>query len=100
MIMLAGTGLIIQLRDDVVKKITFREPFNPFLLGKTKITNSKEEIYINVIGKPDETVFVPETPTSSRVIRLLQYKDKGVEILIQKDEQVGFTLTTVFDTRE
>jgi hypothetical protein len=70
---------------------------NALLIGKTKIIHSKDEIY-HLLGKPDETLFIPITPTSTLVYRLLQYKNKGVEVIIRKDEQNGFTLTDVFDS--
>ena len=96
-IRLFDVGLIIQLRDGEVRKMTFKEPMNALLIGKTKITHSKDEIYF-IVGKPDETLFIPVTPTSTLVYRLLQYKDKGVEVIIRKNQQNGFTLTDVFDS--
>ncbi len=96
---LFDTGLIIQLRDGKVRKITVKQPFNPFLQGETKITHTKEEIY-HLLGKPDETLFVPITPTSVLIYRLLQYKDKGIEVIIRKQEQNGFTITDVFDSKD
>jgi hypothetical protein len=95
---LQKTGLIIQLRDNQVRKITFKKPFNKFLKGKTKIIHTKDNMYINVLGKPDEIFFIPETPTSVKAFRLFQYKDLGVEVMIDKDKQTGFTITDVFDS--
>ena len=61
---LEETGIIIQLRDNVVRRITLRKPFNEFLTGKTKITHTKDEIYTDIIGKPDEIFIIPETPVA------------------------------------
>lgn len=90
-------GLIVQLRDGKVRKMALKEPMNALLIGKTKIIHTKEEIYF-LVGKPDETLFVPITPTSALVYRLLQYKEKGIEVIIRKDQENGFTITDVFDS--
>lgn len=94
---LFDTGLIVQLRDGKVRKMTLKEPMNALLIGKTKIVHSKDEIYF-LVGKPDETLFIPVTSTSALVYRLLQYKEKGIEVIIRKDQENGFTITDVFDS--
>lgn len=89
---LSDTGLIIQLKDDRVIAFTFKQSFNPLLIGKTKIVHSKEDIYLQVLGKPDNILFVPITPMSALAYKVLEYQDKGVYVLLRKDEQNGFTL--------
>lgn len=92
---LSDTGLIIQLKDNSVIAFTFKQPFNPLLIGKTKIVHSKEDIYLQVLGKPDNILFVPITPTSVQAYKVLEYQDKGVYVLLKKNEQNGFTLRSI-----
>ena len=86
---LNGTGLILQFKNKILKKITIREPFNEYLIGKTKIIHSKDEIY-NIFGAPDEMKFVPIHQGSTIVFRNNMYKDKGLEIYIRKNKEIGF----------
>ncbi len=92
---LSDTGLIIQLKNDVVVGFTFKQSFNPLLIGKTKIIHSKEEIYLDVLGKPDNIYFIPLTPTSAQAYKVLEYKEKGLYVLLRKDEENGFAIRSI-----
>ena len=91
------TGLIIQLINNQARKITVKQPFNIHLVGTTKIEHTKDEIYFT-LGKPDEIYIVPESPGSSKAFRLLQYQMKGIEVLIDRNEETGFSITNNFYT--
>ena len=92
---LFDTGLIIQACADIVKKLTIRQPFNPLLQGKTRVIHTKEDIY-HLVGKPDDTLFVPISPSSVIALRVIQYKNQGLEFFFRRDDEVGFVLTNTF----
>ena len=85
------TGLILQFENKILKKITIREPFNEYLIGKTKIIHSKDKIY-NIFGVPDDLKLIPINEGSPIVFRNNIYKDKGLEIYIRKNKEIGFGL--------
>ena len=88
---LNGTGLILHFENNVLKRITFREAFNPYLVGKTKIQYSKAQIY-GLFGVPDDVKFVPVRQESALVFRDYVYAAKGLEIFIRKNQQFAFSL--------
>tara|TARA_Y100000310_G_scaffold138289_2_gene137203 strand:+ start:17691 stop:18278 length:588 start_codon:yes stop_codon:yes gene_type:complete len=83
---LKETGIIIHFVDDAVKRITLKKPFNEFLVGKTKIANSKTEI-LNALGVPDSIEKVPVSQGSALLMNLYSFEDRGIEILVRKQEQ-------------
>jgi len=85
------TGLIITSDNDVVTSITIREPFDEFLLGKTKTNYTKDKIY-GMFGIPDKTIFTPIEEGSFIVIRIMRYSSKGIEFIIRKENVIGFSL--------
>lgn len=87
------TGLILHFKDKILNKIAIREPFNVYLIGKTKISHSKDEIYA-IFGAPDDLKFVPISEGSFIVFRNNIYKEKGLEIYIRKNKQIGFGLVS------
>ena len=91
---LSDTGLIIQMKDGKVNQLTFKQPFNPYLIGSTQIKHGKEEIYLSILGKPDNIFFIPMTANSALAYKILEYKERGLYILLRKDEQNGFALRT------
>src|SRR3989344_2580913 len=79
-------GLVVHLENGIVERITFKQPFNKYLKGKTRIVPEygKEELF-NLFGKP----------TSKRVMKPFQiynYEDRGLEILFHEEGWDGFTL--------
>ena len=103
---LPGTGLIIQLKNNRVTRITIKKPFNQLLMGNTTIDHSKEEVYFSLgLGKPDNIFIVPEQAlnsahlgqgTSAKAFRLFQYFSRNtLEIIINKDEQEGLSFTSI-----
>jgi len=90
-IKLNQTGLIIHLKNGKVKRITMREPFNAYLVGKTKINHDKAEIY-SILGKPDDLKHVPISQGSPIVYRLLEYYKKGIEVTMRRGMQNGLGL--------
>ena len=103
---LPETGLIIQLKNNRVTRITIKKPFNLLLMGNTTISHSKEEVYFSLgLGKPDNIFIVPEQAlhtanldqgTSAKAFRLFQYfSHNTLEIIINKDEQEGLSFTSI-----
>jgi len=88
---LKETGLIVSLEANIVTSITIRKPFNKYLVGKTIIDYTKDNIY-NIFGIPDKTIFTPIEEGSFVVIRLMRYSNKGIEFIIRKNEVLGFSL--------
>jgi len=84
------TGLILHFENKFLTRITIKEPFNIYLKGKTKINYTKDEMYM-MFGKPDDIKFVPISPNNVLVYRLYVYLDKGLEFIIRKNKQNGFT---------
>ncbi len=79
-------GLVVHLENNVVERITFKEPFNKYLKGKTKIVPeyTKEELF-NLFGEPtSKTIMDPFT--------VYHYEDRGLEILFNEKGWNGFTL--------
>ncbi len=85
------TGLILHFEKNVLKRITFREPFNAFLVGKTKIGYTKAETY-SMFGVPDEVNHIPVSPGNILLFRQNIYVAKGLEIYIRKNQQFGFAI--------
>ena len=83
---LSETGMIIHLVDNKVKRITLKEPFNEFLVGKTKIANTKTEI-LNALGVPDKIEKIPVSQGSALVMNLYSFEDRGIEVAVRKQEQ-------------
>jgi len=88
---LEKTGLIIHTRSGIIKSINFKEPFNKFLKGKTKVDYKKEEIYW-MFGKPDELTKVPLTENSILMITNIKYKNQGLVFSIRKNKVIGFSI--------
>jgi hypothetical protein len=88
---LEGIGLIIQINNGFVQSITVREAFNKHLIGETKIGKEKKDIYLS-FGKPDSTIFMPIKKDSALLIRVLTYEKYGLEILVRRDQTIGFKL--------
>lgn len=88
---LEETGLILHFEKNILKRITFREPFNEFLHGKTKIGHTKAEIY-GMFGAPDEVNHIPISQNSILLFRQNLYVAKGLEIFTRKNVQFAFAL--------
>jgi len=87
-----GTGLILHFENGILRRITLREPFNKFLKGSTKIQYTKDKMYA-LFGKPDDILFIPLKEGSALVFRSYVYEDKGIEVFIRKQSQIGFSLS-------
>lgn len=85
------TGLIIHFRDGIVERITIKQSFNAFLLGKTQINYTKAQVY-NMFGVPDDTKFLSISPGSALLYRSLVYNEYGMEITVRKNIMNGFSL--------
>lgn len=87
-----GTGLILNFENNILRRISFREPFNKYLVGKTKIQYTKDEVY-QVFGKPDDTQFIQTNKASPVVFRNMVYNQSGLGILVRGPKQIGFSLS-------
>ncbi len=81
---LNDTGLIFQVENGAIKKITVKKPFNKFLHGKTQINFTKEDLYFNILGVPDRQETTPW-------FRVFYYDAQGIEVLLGKTAN-GFAL--------
>ncbi|GEM_PF-904388 len=88
---LDGTGLIVVFDNGVVISLTIREPFRPLLHGLTQEGWTKEAIY-GEFGIPDKTIFLPADVNSALIVRLLKYETRGLDIIVRKENVVGFVL--------
>lgn len=88
---LEDVGLIFHLEDDKITRITIKEPFNKFLVGKTKINNTKAEIYY-LLGIPEKVDKIPLKENSILLMRLYRYTGKGIEVIIRQKEQNALSL--------
>lgn len=88
---LGKIGLVIHFRNNIVEKIVVREPFNKFLIGKTQINHTKEDIYF-LLGTPDKIDFVPVEENSAKAMRVYTYPEKHIQVLIEGGIQNGFVI--------
>ena len=88
---LPGTGLILQFKNDRLMRMTIKEPFNQLLVGKTKIQYTKDEVYF-FFGVPEGVDFTPVSENSARVVRVLHYPKKQLDIIVHKGKMNGFSL--------
>lgn len=82
------TGLIVHIKNGNVARISMLQPFEKKLIGKTKISYNKTDLY-NLIGAPDDMQFIPVSPGSALVYRLLSYKNNGLEVTMRRSVQNG-----------
>ncbi len=92
---MTGIGLILHFENQKLKRITFREPFNKYLVEQTKINHTKEEI-LHMFRKPNKVLDVIESKTSPLVYRSYVYQGQGLQIIMSGEEEVGFTLEKRF----
>ena len=86
------SGLILHLENDKVTRITVKKPFNKYLMGETQVNHTKAEIY-HLFGVPDQVKHVRVSQKSAMVLPLLEYSDKGLQVVLHKDDELGFSLT-------
>ncbi len=79
-------GLVVHLENGVVERITFKEPFNKYLKGKTKIVPEydKQELF-DFFG-------VPTRKSVMKPFEIYHYEDRGLEVLFNEKGWNGFTL--------
>ncbi len=79
-------GLVVHLENGLVERITFKQPFNKYLKGKTKIMPSytKQELF-DLFG-------VPTSKTVMKPFEIYNYEDRGLEVLFNEKGWNGFTL--------
>jgi len=85
------TGLIVHIKNGNVARISMLQPFEEKLIGKTKVSYNKTDLY-NLLGAPDDMQFIPVSPGSALVYRLLSYKNNGIEVTMRKSVQNGLNL--------
>lgn len=83
---MTNPGLLIQLRNGTVAKMTVKQPFNQYLHGKTIIEHTKEDIYFKLLG-------VPDSQEDHALLRIFYYEDEGFEVFVKKGLMNGFSIT-------
>ena len=71
-------------------RITFKQPFNELLQGKTKIDMTKDEIYA-LFGAPDSTRHVQFSESTGAAYRVIDYKSRNLEVILRADKENGFS---------
>lgn len=82
---MTNPGLVVQIRNGTVHKITFKQPFNRYLHGDTVIAHTKDEVYFHILG-------VPDSQEEIHLFRVFYYEDEGFEAIIRKGLLNGFSL--------
>lgn len=79
------TGIIIQIKDDAIKRITMLKLFNEYLVGDTRFeTKTKYDTY-RMFGKPDRQFEEPKT-------RVFFYDMTGIDILLLGKNVKGISI--------
>lgn len=82
---LTNPGLLLQLKNGVVIRITVKQPFNLYLKGKTIIEHSKYDIYFDLLG-------IPDSQEDDELLRIFSYEDEGFQIFVKKGIMNGFSM--------
>ncbi len=88
---IAQTGLLIHLDNNKVTRMTFKKPFNRFLVGETQITNQTKQWFFNHLGKPSRLKLLT-------FFTQYEYHEKGLEVFLDGKELNGFSI--VYPKRE
>jgi len=86
-LLLDRVGLLIHFDNDVVTRITIKEPFNKYLHGETVINHDKADIF-RMFGKPDESKLLS-------YFTQYTYYGKGFEVFQSRKRMNGFSLIPV-----
>ncbi len=86
-LLLDRVGLLIHFDNDVVMRITIKDPFNKYLHGETVIDHNKADIF-RLFGKPDESKLLSFFTQYS-------YYGKGFEVFQSRKRMNGFSLIPV-----
>lgn len=90
---LNGIGLILNVKGNIIKRITVLNPFNSFLQGSTKFLNkTKYDIY-SMFGTPDRQTEEPMT-------RIFYYDETGIDILLDGKNVKGISFRQPVEVKE
>ena len=81
---LEGIGLIFNIEENIIKRITVLKPFNPFLRGSTKFLNMTKYDAYRIFGTPDRQMEEPKT-------RVFYYDETGIDILLEQKDVKGIS---------
>jgi len=79
------TGIIIQIKDDVISRITILKQFNEYLVGDTEFGNKTKYDVYRMFGKPDRQFEEPKT-------RIFFYDKTGIDILLRGINVKGISI--------
>ena len=82
---IAQVGLLIHLDNNKVTRITFKKPFNRFLVGDTQITNQTKQWLFNHFGKPSRMKLLT-------FFTQYEYHERGLEVFLDGKEMNGFSI--------
>ena len=88
---IAQVGLLIHLDNNKVTRMTFKKPFNRFLVGDTQITNQTKQWLFNQFGKPSRLKLLT-------FFTQYEYHERGLEVFLDGQEMNGFSI--VYPKRE
>ncbi|HLD12160.1 MAG TPA: hypothetical protein VJB87_01040 [Candidatus Nanoarchaeia archaeon] len=84
-------GLLLQFRSGVLVRMTFKESFNDYLVGSTKIVHTKDELY-SIFGAPSNVRHVQSNSASGRAFQIVTYNTKNFEFILLGDKENGFSI--------
>lgn len=88
---IAQVGILIHLDNNKVTRMTFKKPFNRFLVGDTQITNQTKQWLFNHMGKPSRLKLLT-------FFTQYEYHERGLEVFLDGKELNGFSI--VYPKRE
>ncbi len=87
------SGLVFNIQDGVVKRITVKEPFSKYLINNTKIDKSLKQVY--------DTFGIPLKQEEKVYFRIFFYEEKGLDVFVYRNRMNGFSFydpaVTVFN---
>jgi len=88
-----GTGILLHFENGILTRITLAEPFNKYLIDKTKIGSTTEDLYKN-LGKPTDIKFITkgDSMQSGKAFKKIIFGNFGYEFVMDKDLVKFFSL--------
>ncbi|MCK5629862.1 MAG: hypothetical protein KAI26_04550 [Nanoarchaeota archaeon] len=88
-----GIGLIFNIEENIIKRITILKPFNPFLRGSTKFLNMTKYDAYRMFGTPDRQTEEPKT-------RVFFYDKTGIDIILEQTDVRGISFRKITKEKE
>jgi len=83
------SGILFNTLDGKIRRITIKQPFSVFLVGKSNMNHSLRGIY-DTYGLPDSQEQLP-------YFRIFHYPDRGMDLLVDKNKLNGVSFYIIED---